>query len=158
MLTPRPRRPSSLAVAASLLVFAAAASAQAPAVPYGESSSFVLNTNRIGFGDSGVVMLVSAPEGDLQAVTALRGAIPNPFNPHTAISFTVAAEGRVELEIFDLRGRCLRQLVSDDLDAGEHTRVWNGRTDAGEAAPAGVYLVRLASGGATRTQKITLVK
>lgn len=158
MIKPHPNLPSCLTVVVCLLALAAAASAQAPPVPYGESNAFVLNTNRIGFGDSGIVILTSAHVTDLPAATALGSAVPNPFNPRTAISFTIASGGRVELGIYDLRGRCLRRLVAEDLGAGAHTRVWDGRTDAGEAVSAGVYLVRLASGDAIQSQKITLVK
>lgn len=158
MIRLRSNPPLFLGALACLLALAAAASAQAPPVPYGESNTFVLNTNRIGFGDAGIVILTSAPASDLPATTALRGATPNPFNPRTAISFTIASPGRVELGIFDLRGRCVRRLASENLDAGQHTRVWNGRTDDGEIAPAGIYLVRLAGGDGTHSQKITLVK
>lgn len=150
--------PLFLAAVACLLTLASAARAQPPSVPYGESSAFVLNTNRIGFGDSDVVVLTNAQASDLASATALHGAVPNPFNPRTAICYTLASPVRVELGVYDLRGRCLRRLVVGDLAAGAHTAVWDGRTDAGEAAPAGVYLVRLACGDATQSQKITLVK
>jgi hypothetical protein len=158
MIKPHPKLPSCLKVAICLLALAEVASAQAALGPYGESNIFVLNTNRIGFGDSGIVILTSVPASDLLTETALGSAVPNPFNPRTAISFTIASPGRVELGIYDLRGRCLRGLVAEDLGAGVHTHGWDGRTDDGEAASAGVYLVRLASGGSTRLQKITLVK
>jgi len=150
--------PLYLAAVACLLALAPGANAQPPSTPYGESNAFVLNTNRIGSGDSEVVILVNAPDNDLTVATGLRRATPNPFNPRTVISFTVASAGRVELGIFDLRCRCVRRLASEGLQAGQHTRVWDGRTDAGEAAPAGVYLVRLSSGDAIHSQKITLVK
>lgn len=148
-------RPATLLI---LLALAAVAGAQVPIGPYGESNMFILNTNRVGFGDSGVVTLTGAPESVLPPAVFLSAAIPNPFNPRTTISFSVARPGPVELGIYDLRGRCLRRLVAEDLAAGRHTRQWDGRTDSDAAAPAGVYLIRLTDGSTVHARKITLVK
>ena len=154
----RTKPPAYLAMFGYLLVFVATANALAPPVPYGESNAFVLNTNCIGFGDSGVVIVVSVPQDDLPPVTALEDAVPNPFNPRTTISFSVELEGQVEVGIYDLRGRCLRHLVSQYLAPGRQARPWDGRTDDGSVLPSGIYLVRLESGDVVQTQKITLVR
>lgn len=51
---------------------------------------------------------------------------PNPFNPRVNVSFYVATGGRVDVSVFDLRGRHVRRLVSESAPAGEHTVVWDG--------------------------------
>ena len=83
---------------------------------------------------------------------------PNPFNPVTEIAFTLAENGPVSLEIFDLQGRLVRRLVAGDLEAGDHGRSWDGRSDSGADLPSGLYLVRLKTGDEVLTQKAMLLK
>ena len=78
---------------------------------------------------------------------------PNPFNSMTSISFSLPTVGDTRLEIFDVSGRRVRELVRDRLSAGEH-RVY---FDAAPL-PSGLYLARLSSEAFTKTQKLLLLK
>jgi hypothetical protein len=64
----------------------------------------------------------------------------------------------VRLQIFDLRGRLIRTLVEEHREVGRHEVVWSGFDDAGSRAASGVYVARLATGGAVSQQKIMMVK
>jgi Tol biopolymer transport system component len=90
--------------------------------------------------------------------TAFIGAVPNPFNPKTRITFSLARSGPVQLDVHDVRGRRIRRLTTGDLSAGEHTVVWDGTDDSGRGQAAGVYFVRLQAQGGALTHKVTLVK
>lgn len=70
-------------------------------------------------------------------------AWPNPFNPRTDISFELAAPAEVELAIYDLSGRRVRQLMAGRLDAGTAQFSWDGRDASATALPSGVYFARL---------------
>ncbi|MBU1072535.1 T9SS type A sorting domain-containing protein, partial [bacterium] len=72
---------------------------------------------------------------------------PNPFSAGARIAFTLDRPQRVRLAVYDVAGRRVATLVDDDLDAGPQERVWDGATDAGGRAAAGVYIVRLEAGG-----------
>ncbi|HOX25753.1 MAG TPA: FlgD immunoglobulin-like domain containing protein [Candidatus Krumholzibacteria bacterium] len=86
-------------------------------------------------------------------------AAPNPFNPATALRFTLPQAGRVQLDIVDLRGRRVRQLVSEALAAGEHAVTWQGTDEAGCPAASGVYQALLRVDGRLRERvPLTLVK
>jgi hypothetical protein len=85
-------------------------------------------------------------------------ARPNPFNPTTTIEFEVAVEGHVHLEIFDVRGTRVANLVDRDMPSGRRSAVWNARSDAGRALASGVYVCQLRTGGVQRSQKIVLLK
>lgn len=114
-------------------------------------SPFDIASNGVAVEEAG------APE--TAAATELRGAAPNPFNPATAIRFTLRHGGPVDLAIYDLSGRLVRTLARGDrLAAGDHTMAWDGRSDAGKDLPSGVYLVRFESGGVESAHKITLMK
>ena len=94
----------------------------------------------------------------LPTVTQLRRCRPNPFNPSTTISYEMRAPGRVELSIFDMRGRLVALLVDEAKTAGAHETVWRGVDDAGRSAAAGTYLIRLRTGDEVRLRTATLLK
>jgi hypothetical protein len=83
---------------------------------------------------------------------------PNPFNPRTTIRFDLAQDSLINLDIFDIRGRCVRRLHRGRLPAGAHEIVWDGYHDNGEQAASGIYFYRLEGCGAVETRKMTLVK
>jgi Zn-dependent metalloprotease len=86
-----------------------------------------------------------APTGvEEPAAAAARLAVgPSPFASRTVIRFGMAAPGTAALEVFDVRGRRVRDLLGGTLAAGHHQIGWDGRDARGERVPAGVYLVRL---------------
>ena len=84
--------------------------------------------------------------------------VPNPFNPSTGISFSLAAPGRASLEVFDTRGRKVRTLVESSLSAGRHTVYWDGSTAEGGRLASGVYFYRLRFADTVITRKMILIK
>ena len=88
----------------------------------------------------------------------LSAPTPNPFNPATTLTFAMDREAFVELAIYDLKGRQIRQLVSCQMAPGQHTTHWDGRSDSGSVVPAGMYFGALRVEGEVRTIKATLVK
>jgi len=84
--------------------------------------------------------------------------VPNPFNPTTALSFTLPTEARVRLEIFDVRGWRVVRLLDTMLPAGVHTENWNGMDGAGRAMGSGVYFARLTGNGQTDIERMMLVR
>jgi hypothetical protein len=97
-------------------------------------------------------------QGGVPAVTAVRDITPNPFNPSTKISFDLAAPGQVYLEVFDVRGRLVRRLVSASLVAGRHEVLWDGRDDQGVGAASGTYVARLRAADTIVARKMQLLK
>ena len=83
---------------------------------------------------------------------------PNPFNPVTKISFSLAAGSPASLVVYDVQGRAVRRLVVGPLAAGSHVVVWDGRDDAGRAVPSGIYLYRLETGEKNTTRKMILLQ
>ena len=91
-------------------------------------------------------------------VTALLGNFPNPFNPETAIRFSLAGSAPVSLEVYNLRGQLVRQLLRETRPAGNHSVVFNGRDDRGNAISSGVYFYRLRAGSYSATRKMIMIK
>nr|MEE4267600.1 S8 family serine peptidase [Candidatus Krumholzibacteria bacterium] len=67
---------------------------------------------------------------------------PNPFNPRTVVHFANPREGRVQLCLYDLKGRLVRTLVDGPTPAGEQGALWDGQDDGGRPLPSGTYLAR----------------
>lgn len=106
----------------------------------------------------GVPGVSASPENNLPQATRLVGNVPNPFNPQTVVAFDLAQPGRVELEIFDVRGHLVKRLVSADLPAGQYRETWQGRDESGRAVASGVYFARLNAAGVTDLNKMMLVR
>ncbi|MCE5249555.1 T9SS type A sorting domain-containing protein [bacterium] len=85
-------------------------------------------------------------------------SFPNPFNPSTTIEFTLPEAGQSDLIIYNIAGQKVRELVSENMAAGHHTTVWDGRDDSGNSVSAGIYFARLTCGGMTTTGKMVMVK
>ncbi len=84
---------------------------------------------------------------------ALSQNYPNPFNPSTSISFSLPTQSFVSLKVFDLIGKEVTTLVSDELPAGNYTSQWNAAD-----MPSGVYFYRLQTGSFVKTLRLLLLK
>ena len=78
---------------------------------------------------------------------------PNPFNPTTRIVFTLPQSGEVRLDVYDLQGRHIRQLLTGVQPAGEREVIFEA-----DDLSAGVYFYRLETGQFSATRKMLLVK
>jgi len=89
----------------------------------------------------------SALSQSLPRQTVLRQNAPNPFNPATTIRYELAKSGQVGLKIYDVKGRRIRDLVSERQESGAYEILWNGRNNNDEPVSAGIYFARLQIGG-----------
>jgi len=100
----------------------------------------------------------AVPEDTPALATALDGAFPNPFNPKTAISFTVGATQHVRLDVYDVEGRRVSTLADGIYEAGSHRLDWQGQDAKGRDLPSGTYMVRMVTANTVKTSKMTLVR
>ncbi|MDH3196794.1 MAG: T9SS type A sorting domain-containing protein [Candidatus Krumholzibacteria bacterium] len=89
---------------------------------------------------------------------ALMQNVPNPFNPTTAIRFSLAAPAHVRLAVYDVSGRRVRTLLDAPRGSGPHTAVWDGTNTSGRHVASGVYFYRLEAGRFSETRKMMLLK
>ena len=84
---------------------------------------------------------------------------PNPFNPTTTISFSITQNSDfVNLEIYNVKGQKVKQLVSSQLSAGQHSVEWNGKNENNKSVTSGIYYCRLKSGNSVNSKKMILMK
>ncbi len=118
---------------------------------------FVVGNGATGGVPQAYTLTVTPASGGPPPAFRLAGNRPNPFNPATQVSFSLAVPGLATVEILDLLGRRVRTLRAE-LPAGPATVAWDGLDDAGRAVPSGAYLARLTSGGQIATCKMMLTK
>lgn len=92
--------------------------------------------------------------------TRLFPASPNPVlaSSGATLRFQIPTEGPVSLEIVDVAGRRVSELIHANLPAGEHAVEWNGRDDSGRPVPGGIYFQKLTTAGSAQTGKITVLR
>ncbi|HCL30838.1 MAG TPA: hypothetical protein DIC52_20700, partial [Candidatus Latescibacteria bacterium] len=99
----------------------------------------------------------------LPASFALHQAWPNPFNATTVIATVIAFDlplmSLVELTVYDVLGRRLRDLAPPSpLAAGRYEVRWDARDDDGRSVASGVYFYRLRAGASVATGRVVLAR
>jgi len=106
----------------------------------------------------GVAAAVEDPVAAAPVRTTLAQNAPNPFNPATVIGYDLAAAGQVELRVYDLNGRMVRELVNASQAAASYQVEWDGRDDLGRQLASGVYFYQLNAPGISETRRMVLAK
>jgi hypothetical protein len=88
----------------------------------------------------------------------LTSIYPNPFNPRTTISFELPSPGPVKLSVYDLSGRCVVTLVSQELQAGHHEVIWQGRDENNRSVASGLYFGQLEAKDKVQVRKMLLLR
>ncbi|MCJ7498340.1 MAG: T9SS type A sorting domain-containing protein, partial [candidate division Zixibacteria bacterium] len=83
---------------------------------------------------------------------------PNPFNLNTKIEFTLPHPGFASLNIYDLLGRKVKTLVSENLPPGYKSVFWDGKSDSGKEVASGIYFYQLKIGDFSEAKKLVLFK
>lgn len=90
---------------------------------------------------------------ELPSSFELKQNYPNPFNPSTTISFSIAEPSFVSINVYNVTGQKVADLVNGRKSVGNHQIVW----DASNAA-SGVYYYQMIADGKVFTQRMTLIK
>ncbi len=85
---------------------------------------------------------------------------PNPFKSGMGTTFKFQTDhSPTTVAVYNIRGQLIRTLKDNELlPIGEHEITWDGKTDSGQTAVAGVYLCKLRSGKYSATRKVILVR
>lgn len=84
--------------------------------------------------------------------------VPNPFNRETKIKYEVLEYCDLELTIYNLLGKKIKQLAGGYHFTGVYFVYWNGTDSHGSSVPGGMYLCRLKSGRAVAHNKVILLR
>jgi hypothetical protein len=83
---------------------------------------------------------------------------PNPFNPITTIDFNLTESGNVNLSIYDINGKLVKELVNEDRGEGLYSVTWDGTNQNGINVSSGTYFGKLISRESQQQIKLLLIK
>jgi hypothetical protein len=89
---------------------------------------------------------------------ALQPSYPNPFNPNTKISFSLPKLSDVDMQVVDINGRKIRNLLNNTLASGNHNVSWDGTNNSGVNMSSGIYFIILNVDGVILSQKLSLIR
>jgi hypothetical protein len=95
---------------------------------------------------------------DAPSAFGLAQNVPNPFNPVTEITYALATDCRVRLEIYNVLGQKVVTLVDEHQKAGYRTARWDGTNAEGVDVSSGVYFYKLEAGVFIETRKMVLLR
>lgn len=83
---------------------------------------------------------------------------PNPFNPSTSIKYNLTKQSDVQIHIYDINGRLVRELQDSNASAGDHIIIWDGKNNSGQYVSSGTYIYQLLADGVSEAKKMILLK
>ena len=89
---------------------------------------------------------------------ALHNNYPNPFNPVTNITYDIAQNSEVTLEIYNVMGQRVRTLAQGSHEPGRYRVMWNATNDYGQSLSSGMYIYRIQAGDFVSVKKLILMK
>lgn len=98
-------------------------------------------------------VLSSVFESSIPKQFGLSQNYPNPFNPETLISYQLPVGSHIKLDIYDLLGNKIGNIVDEYKQPGEYQTVFNGQN-----LSSGVYIYKLTAGEFTSVKKLILMK
>ena len=83
---------------------------------------------------------------------------PNPFNPVTTLSYQLPKDGNVQVVIYDMAGRIVKNLILEHQSAGHKTIKWNATNNNGQLVSAGLYIYKISTGYSKQSRKMLFLK
>jgi hypothetical protein len=103
-----------------------------------------------GATDSEQTVVLALEKGEVLGNIEVASAIITPngdgINDEIAVGFSLMRVGTsvpLQVRIYDLSGRLVRQLRDESISTGRHTVVWTGVDQSGALVPPGIYLLRI---------------
>ncbi len=104
-------------------------------------------------GQDSLVTSVDEESETIPVQFSLYQNYPNPFNPVTSIRFDVPFTQKVELSVYDVLGRKVKELYNNVVNAGQYSVEFNA-----SGLASGVYIYRIKSDSFTDSKKLLLLK
>lgn len=111
--------------------------------------------------EGGIVLeYVNLPEAEIRAVdNSIKVVVsPSPFHEKTLIVFEIPNAQEVKIDIFDVQGKLVKQLLKQQSEPGTHKISWDGRNSKGVRCSSGIYFINLVAGKETRRIPIVLTR
>jgi flagellar hook assembly protein FlgD len=123
------------------------------------TNQFMDNDLKQYVGGSGTSQLfIKTGKNYLPNQITVSKSYPNPFNPTTKIRYNLENNESVNINIIDIKGNHIKQLIDSDEPAGQHSVQWDATNDLGHSVSAGVYFFTIETESEHQTRKMVLLK
>ena len=95
-------------------------------------------------------------ENFYSAMTPATGSIQ--VNDSTVFKYQLAEDSKVIINVYNLLGERIKQLVNESKPAGYYTERWEGINENSQRVASGIYLIYMQAGSFSMTRKITLIR
>jgi hypothetical protein len=95
---------------------------------------------------------------DKPLIFALNRVNPNPFINSTVIKYQIPKRVKVNLQVFDIVGRSVVNLVNKTQNPGYYSLQWRGVDKNNRGLPSGIYFLRMDAGDFQATQKMLFLR
>jgi len=119
---------------------------------YVTEDGWYLDNIQISDGSCAGVVGVEEPAPGVRPLLTLAG--PNPARGPVRFLLAAPAGTPARVEVFDLQGRLVRNLLEGPVPAEGASLLWDGRDGAGRSTAAGLYLVRAVVGSRSAVQRV----
>ena len=111
-----------------------------------------------GYGDCDQLDFLNVMDFEVLDNYKLIKNYPNPFNPVTTLRYDLPENSHVNITIYDMLGRQVKNLINQTQDAGYRSVRWNATDDYGKPVSAGIYLYQIQAAEFVQTKKMMLLK
>lgn len=102
--------------------------------------------------------VLTSQSQELPSKFYLKENYPNPFNPVTNICYDLNQDGHVQILIYDVTGRLIKNLINGQQRAGARVIQWNSSNNNGDYVSAGVYFYSVTVNNQVQMKKMILLK
>jgi hypothetical protein len=95
---------------------------------------------------------------DVPSASAGVRVMTNPTTGPTTLMFNLSESAHVGLDVYDIQGRLVRQLLGRSIQSGHHEVAWDGQDASGVQVSPGIYFCRYTVGTHQETAKIIVVR
>jgi hypothetical protein len=101
---------------------------------------------------------IQSVEEDASSAVDAVASSPNPFNPESRVTVSVARAGFARLDVYGVNGAFIRTLYAGELKTGVRHFTWDARDQKGTPVSAGMYVYRFTTGNKVLTVRTILAK
>lgn len=83
---------------------------------------------------------------------------PNPFSREINIRYVLPEEREIVLDIYDMNGKHICNLLNEVQMPGEHFLKWNGKDQSGTEPGSGYYFISIKSGAKVESRRILKIE
>ncbi|SVE10993.1 uncharacterized protein METZ01_LOCUS463847, partial [marine metagenome] len=107
----------------------------------------------VGFNEKISVGELNLVYGSTPEKITISSPYPNPFNPVTTITYSIAQKSNILIEVYNIQGRLIDKTVTDNTEAGYYSFTWDGTNQ-----PSGIYLIRMKINDTINNYRTILIK